>query len=129
MQPFTIDLGRSWFLRLLGRHPLVRPSDRIEALAFVVAAMAIAIAVPAAAVMGTAIHDTRSRMYTARLVGTGPLLSARSSETTCRFRPALRGQRLGSEDQARSAIVESAWTGIRGEAAIAKKAHAAKASG
>ncbi|HYO02960.1 MAG TPA: hypothetical protein VET27_14235 [Mycobacterium sp.] len=62
MQTFTIDLGRSWFLRMFGQHPLIRTSDRIEALAFVVAVMVAVIAVPVAAAMGTAIHDTRSRV-------------------------------------------------------------------
>lgn len=64
METFRIDLGRSWFVRLLGRHPLVRTSDRIEALVFAVAAVAVVLAVPIVAAMGTALHDSRSRMYT-----------------------------------------------------------------
>ena len=30
MQTFAIGLGRGWAVRLLGRNPLVRSSDRIE---------------------------------------------------------------------------------------------------
>jgi hypothetical protein len=32
MYTFTFGVGRSWVARLIGRHPLVRGSDRIEAL-------------------------------------------------------------------------------------------------
>ncbi|WP_140693793.1 Rv1733c family protein [Mycolicibacterium hodleri] len=63
MQTFTIDLGRSWCRRLFGKHPLIRTSDRIETLVFVVAAMVAVMAIPVAASIGTAVHDTRSRVY------------------------------------------------------------------
>ena len=63
MQTFTIHLGRNFLRRLLGRHPLVRTSDRIEALAVVLAVLMAVIAVPVVGAMGTAIHETRSRVY------------------------------------------------------------------
>ena len=63
MQTFRIDFGRSWFRRLLGRHPLVRSSDRIETLVIGVAAMVVMMAIPVAASMGTAVHDSRSQVY------------------------------------------------------------------
>lgn len=64
MQTFTLDFGRSWFARLLGYNPLVRGSDRIEALAVMLLVAIVLIAVPIFGAMGTALHDSRLRMYT-----------------------------------------------------------------
>ena len=61
---FTVRLPR-WptLLRLLGRDPLIRTSDRIEALALVLAVVISLIAVPIAAAVGTEIHDSRRLVY------------------------------------------------------------------
>jgi hypothetical protein len=37
MQTFTLGLRRSWWIRVLGRNPLVRTSDRVEALVLALA--------------------------------------------------------------------------------------------
>ncbi|GLP76777.1 membrane protein [Mycobacterium antarcticum] len=63
MQTFTIHLGRSFLRRLFGRHPLVRTSDRVEALAVVLAVFLAMVAIPVVGAMGTAIHETRSLVY------------------------------------------------------------------
>ena len=61
---FTVRLPR-WptLLRLLGRDPLIRTSDRIEALALVLAVVISLLAVPIAAAVGTEIHDSRRLVY------------------------------------------------------------------
>ncbi|MBJ7338119.1 hypothetical protein [Mycolicibacterium sp.] len=63
MQTFSFGLRGSWVLRFCGRHPLVRTSDRIETLVLVVAVTVAVLAIPVAAAVGTAVHDTRSRTY------------------------------------------------------------------
>jgi hypothetical protein len=50
-------------LRLSGRSPLVRRSDRIEALVLVLAVMVSLLAVPVAAAVGTAVHESRLHVY------------------------------------------------------------------
>ena len=47
----------------VGRDPLIRTSDRIEALALVLAVVISLLAVPIAAAVGTEIHDSRRHIY------------------------------------------------------------------
>lgn len=51
------------FMRLLGSNPLVRASDRIEALALVLAVAVSVLAIPVAAAVGTVVHDARRQVY------------------------------------------------------------------
>ncbi|WP_068187509.1 hypothetical protein [Mycobacterium sp. UM_CSW] len=53
-------------VRLFGRNPLVRSTDRVEALLLVFAFVVSIIALPVAAAVGTAVHDSRSRVYAAQ---------------------------------------------------------------
>ena len=46
-----------------GRDPLVRTTDRIEALVFVLAIVVSLLAIPIAAAVGTAVHDSNRRAY------------------------------------------------------------------
>jgi hypothetical protein len=64
MDTFTVRLPR-WpiLLRLAGRDPLVRITDRIEALVFVVVVVVSLLAAPIAAAIGTAVYDTSRRAY------------------------------------------------------------------
>ena len=63
METFTLSLGRCWIIRAVGRNPLVRTSDRVEALMLVlVFATALAVTAVAGAI-GTAVHDTHARAY------------------------------------------------------------------
>ena len=64
MDTFTVRLPR-WpiLLRLLGRDPLVRTTDRIEALVFVLAIVVSLLTIPIAAAVGTAVHDSNRRAY------------------------------------------------------------------
>ena len=50
-------------LRLRGRDPLVRATDRIEALVFVLVVVVSLLAVPITAAVGTAVYDSSRRVY------------------------------------------------------------------
>jgi hypothetical protein len=63
MDTFTVRLPRWRLVRLIGRNPLIRVSDRIEAVVLVLAVALSLLAVPVAAAVGTAVHDTRQRVY------------------------------------------------------------------
>lgn len=58
-----MPLPRTLFTRLFGRNPLIRASDRVEALILVLAVAVSLVAVPIAATVGTAVHENRSRVY------------------------------------------------------------------
>ena len=64
MDTFTVGLPR-WpvLLRLLGRDPLVRTTDRIEALVLALAVVVSLVAAPIAAAVGTAVYDSRRHLY------------------------------------------------------------------
>ncbi|WP_396928145.1 hypothetical protein [Mycolicibacterium sp.] len=64
MDTFTVGLPR-WPLtvRLVGRGPLVRAIDRIEALVVVLAVVLSLVAIPIAAAIGTAVYDSRQHLY------------------------------------------------------------------
>lgn len=63
MQTFTIGFGRWWCVRALGRNRLARATDRIEAVAVLLAVMVVFIAIPIVAAIGTSVHDARVRAY------------------------------------------------------------------
>lgn len=63
METFTIGLGNRWWVRAFGCNPLVRLSDRVEALVLVLAVLVAVIAVPIAGAVGTSVFDERTRVY------------------------------------------------------------------
>ncbi|OBH97764.1 hypothetical protein [Mycobacterium scrofulaceum] len=63
LETFTVPLPRGLLARLFRRSPLVRSTDRVEALLLVLAIAVSLFTVPIAAAVGTAIHDDRSRAY------------------------------------------------------------------
>jgi hypothetical protein len=63
LESFTVRLPRWPIFGLFRRNPLIRASDRIEALAMAVAVMVSLLAVPVAAAVGTAVHDSRRDVY------------------------------------------------------------------
>lgn len=66
MDTFTVPVPRSLFVRLFGLNPLVRTVDRVEALLLVFAFVVSIVALPVAAAVGTAVYDSRSRVYAAQ---------------------------------------------------------------
>jgi hypothetical protein len=67
MDAIVFHPGRSWFARLFGRSPLVRSSDRVEAVVQLVAVLIVLLAAPVAAAVGTAVHSSLSAAYVAQL--------------------------------------------------------------
>lgn len=64
MESFTVPLPRRLAARLFGRNPLIRGSDRVEALMLALAVAVSLLAVPIGATVATAVHESRSRLYT-----------------------------------------------------------------
>ncbi len=63
MDTFTLSVGRHWIVRALGRNPLVRFSDRVEAMTLVLVFAAALVVTPVAGAIGTAVFETRARIY------------------------------------------------------------------
>ncbi len=63
MDTFSIGPRRNWLIRVLGRNPLVRRSDRIEAWSVMAAALVLAVATPFVFAFATSLQDSRSRTY------------------------------------------------------------------
>ncbi|MGE2815868.1 Rv1733c family protein [Mycobacterium heidelbergense] len=73
METFTVPLPRTLFVRLFGRNPLVRVTDRVEGLMLVLVVIVSLIAVPISAAVGTAVHDSRSRTYAEQVQTRSPV--------------------------------------------------------
>lgn len=63
LETFTMRLPRWPIFELVSRNPLVRRSDRIEALVLALAIMVSLLAVPLAGAVGTAVYDSRRDVY------------------------------------------------------------------
>jgi hypothetical protein len=63
METFTLSLGRCWLTRAVGRNPLVRTCDRVEALILILVFAAALVIAPVAGAIGTAVHDGHARAY------------------------------------------------------------------
>jgi hypothetical protein len=63
MLAFTLDPRRWWIARPLGRNPLLRAADRLEALLILVVIVCWLLVVPITGAVGTAIYDGRHRLY------------------------------------------------------------------
>jgi hypothetical protein len=63
MDTFTVRLPRWPVVRLFDRNPLIRTSDRVEALVLVLAVVVSLLAAPIAGTVGTAVHDSRRHLY------------------------------------------------------------------
>ena len=62
-ETFTVRLPQWPVFGLFRRNPLLRASDRFEALVVALAVMVSLLAVPVAAAVGTAVHDSRRDVY------------------------------------------------------------------
>jgi len=63
LETFTLCLPRWRIFALFRRSPLIRATDRIEALVTVVAVMASVLVIPVAAAAGTAVYDAHREIY------------------------------------------------------------------
>jgi hypothetical protein len=81
METFTVPVPRRLFARLSGRNPLVRTTDRVEALILVLVVAISLIAVPVGAAVGTAVHDSRSRLYAEQMQTRRPVTATVTGES------------------------------------------------
>ncbi|MGY4650716.1 Rv1733c family protein [Mycobacterium sp. URHB0021] len=63
LDTFTMRLPRWPIFGVFRRNPLIRASDRFQALVMALAVMVSLLAVPVAAAVGTAVHDSRRDIY------------------------------------------------------------------
>jgi len=63
METFTLDPRCWWTARILGRNPLIRRTDRIEALVMLIVFVVSLLAVPVAGVAGALTYHARDRLY------------------------------------------------------------------
>ncbi|MFG1933740.1 hypothetical protein ACGFK1_24325 [Mycobacterium sp. NPDC048908] len=63
LETYTVGLPRWRVLALFRRNPLVRASDRVEALVIALTVLVSVLAIPIAAAIGTAVHDSRRDVY------------------------------------------------------------------
>ena len=81
MQTFTVDPRRWWIGRLFGRNPLLRPGDRIEVLAIVLAFVVSLTAIAVAGAVGAEVHNAE-RDADAKQLQTHHLMSASITEVS-----------------------------------------------
>ena len=72
----------SWLLRLIGRNPLVRGSDRFEAVVVGLVAVAAILVVPLACALGTSVHDARAADYARRGAAQHELIATVTSDSS-----------------------------------------------
>jgi hypothetical protein len=63
METSTLSLGRSWIIRAVGRNPLVRFSDRLEAVVLVLVFATALVVTPVAGAIGSAVYEGRAGLY------------------------------------------------------------------
>ncbi|WP_435405336.1 Rv1733c family protein [Mycolicibacterium farcinogenes] len=73
---FTFGAGRCWIVRALGANPIIRLTDRVEAVGAVLVIILILIATAITGAIGTAVHDSRSHLY-AEQAASGHTVQAR----------------------------------------------------
>ncbi|WP_441963250.1 Rv1733c family protein [Mycolicibacterium houstonense] len=81
---FTFGAGRCWIVRALGANPIIRLTDRAEAVGAVLVIVLILTATAATAAISTAVHDSRSHLYAEQAATRHTVqarVTARSEET------------------------------------------------
>lgn len=84
---FTFALGRAWLIRLFGRNPLIRASDRVEALILLAATVLVLVAAPVAGAVGTSVYDTRNRAYAEQALTRHTVTATVVSDSVAIIRP------------------------------------------
>jgi hypothetical protein len=118
LQTLTLRLPRWPIFGLLSRNPLVRASDRIEALLLALAVVVSLLAVPVAAAVGTAVHDSRRDVY-AEQARTRHLVTATITDETAAH----------TISRTNTATVPARWTAARAEHTGAVEAQGATKPG
>jgi hypothetical protein len=100
MQAFSFSPTRWRTIRAFGANPLVRISDRIEAIVVVSAVAISLLAAPVADAIGTAVHDARSRVFAEE---------AHTRQPTRAIVTTTRRSAAGARPYIDSTIVEARW--------------------
>lgn len=85
----------------MGRNPLVRHADRVQAWAFVLAAAITLLAIPVAGAIGTSVYDSQIRFYAEEAEHRHPVTATALENSTVAVGP-------GPEDV--SFFVRASWT-------------------
>lgn len=117
MTTFNVHLPR-WpvLIRLLGRDPLVRTMDRVEALILALAVVVSLLAVPIAAAAGTTVYDARRDHYTEQAATRSSVVATVTEVPTFRDGPPIGATTV----QARWSVGGSEHTGAIAAPATAK---------
>jgi hypothetical protein len=91
LQRYEFRLAGWWALRAFSRNPLVRTTDRLEVAIIGVAILVVLIAVPFVGALGTAVHDTRSRIYAEEARSRHLVRVTALSDSTATLRPNMSG--------------------------------------
>ncbi|WP_051574629.1 hypothetical protein [Mycobacterium sp. URHB0044] len=83
----TFGVFRSWVVKLIGRHPLVRASDRAEARLMLLAIFVAMLAIPVAGAVGTSVHDVRAKFYAEQAASRHTVTATAIEDTTTVVRP------------------------------------------
>lgn len=119
MQTFTLRTG-SWMQRLVGRNPLVRATDRVEALGLLIVLVLALLVVPIAGAAGTAVFDAGTRAAADRQLHVQRVEATATGDTTGTTLPfdsslstPLRWGYAGHDHTAVSSTSKSMKTGDR----------------
>lgn len=111
LETFTVRLPRWPIFGLLRRNPLLRASDRIEALVVAVAVMVSLLTVPVAAAVGTAVHDSRRDVYAqqhhTRHLVTATITDGTAAQTISRSNTATMAARWTAAGSEHTGAVET----------------------
>jgi len=110
-ETFTVRLPRWPIFGLFRRNPLLRASDQVEALVMAVAVMVSLLAVPVAAAVGTAVHDSRRDVYAqqhhTRHLLTATITDDAAAQTISRTNTATMASRWSAAGTEHSGAVEA----------------------
>ena len=84
---FTLGPRRGWLTRLLGRSPLVRTSDRLEALTLLLVTILVLGAAPIAGAVGTVVYSSHSAAYARQADGRHPVPATVVQDSDLTVRP------------------------------------------
>ena len=87
METFTLVPVGGWIGRAFGRNPLLRTSDRIEALVLMLAVTAALVAAPVAGAIGTGVYETRSHAYAEQAKSRHTVTAIAVGDSTTNVRP------------------------------------------
>lgn len=127
MQTFSVDPRRWRVARLVGRNPLLRRSDRVEALVVALAMFASLLAIPVTGVVAATVYGARERLYVQesherhRVTATinDTMLEGSGTSVVRATWPGPTGERTGTFELARAAKAGQSfeiWVGKDGKA-------------